>query len=234
MTLLTPAQTTSHLPPITNDVPSGNNPAVSASTENAPSSKTHTPQELAVKLLANHSAFENPNYPDRISNAYLKVIATGKLVDGRDATPEQVELAKELLNNPETFDAIDGIGSGYKDGTLSWNDMAVAAGQFDSISDRSLLVQTRVYFREFAAGANDQYVNFNELREAAGEIPSTRTFSTPAKAVAKELLNRPELLRKLDIGVGFLGVFSGKQDDRFDLTNIDYMRGRSSDIPRSH
>ncbi|ONH53346.1 hypothetical protein BLL36_16100 [Pseudomonas cedrina subsp. cedrina] len=78
------------------------------------------------------------------------------------------------------------------------------------------------HFREYAAGADDQYVNFNELKEAAGLRPTTRTFSAEATAAAKELLERPKLLRDLDIGIGFLG-FPGNEDQRFDIENLDYL-----------
>jgi len=85
-----------------------------------------------------------------------------------------------------------------------------------------ILKDIKKYFREYAAGANDAYVNFNELKEAAGIRTTTRTFSPEATAAAKEILNRPELLRELDIGVNFFG-FPGKKDERFDMKNIDYM-----------
>lgn len=95
--------------------------------------------------------------------------------------------------------------------------------------DKYLLENIKKHFREYATGENDSYVNFNELKEAAGERPTIRNFSAEARLFAKELLNRPELLRKLDIGVNFFG-FPGKEDERFDLVNIDYLLGR---IPRN-
>ncbi|MBV4455945.1 MULTISPECIES: hypothetical protein [Pseudomonas] len=91
-----------------------------------------------------------------------------------------------------------------------------------NVGNKHLLSMIKEHFREYAAGADDQYVNFNELKEAAGLRPTTRTFSAEATAAAKELLERPNLLRELDIGIGFLG-FPGNEDQRFDIENLDYL-----------
>ncbi|KRP67065.1 hypothetical protein TU82_05050 [Pseudomonas orientalis] len=79
------------------------------------------------------------------------------------------------------------------------------------------------YFHEYTAGKDDAYVNFNELREAAGEIPSTRTFPDEAREYAKEFLKRVDLADKTDVGVSCWGLFNGKRDERFDMDNLDYM-----------
>lgn len=94
-------------------------------------------------------------------------------------------------------------------------------------TDFQLLGDIKKHFREYATGANDEYVNFNELKEAAGQRPTTRTFSPEATAAAKELLDRPTILRQLDIGINFLG-FDGAEDKRFDMDNLDYMLRRYS------
>ncbi|AKS10092.1 hypothetical protein AA957_02460 [Pseudomonas trivialis] len=75
-------------------------------------------------------------------------------------------------------------------------------------------------FRQFTAGANDDYINVNELKEAAGVIPSNRTFSPEAQQLAAELLKRPGLLRELDIGVNSQGG-AGDEDRRFNMADID-------------
>lgn len=93
---------------------------------------------------------------------------------------------------------------------------------YASVTDRQLIGLIRNHFREYAAGATDSYVNFNELREAAGLIATDRTFSPEAHHAAKELLSRPKLLRKLDIGISFFGG-PGKKDGRFDMDNLNYL-----------
>lgn len=92
-------------------------------------------------------------------------------------------------------------------------------------SNEYLLRHIAYHLREFAAGKNDRFVNIHELKEAAGMVPSTRTFSAQAQESALELLARPELLLALDIGIGDDGP--GKQDGRFDIENIAYVYKRS-------
>ena len=99
---------------------------------------------------------------------------------------------------------------------------ATYARPFGGVTDRQLIGLVRDHFREFAAGATDRYVNVNELKEAAGLIATDRTFSPEAHHTAKELLSRPELLRKLDIGISFFGG-PGKKDGRFDMDNLNYL-----------
>ena len=98
-----------------------------------------------------------------------------------------------------------------------------------SYNNKRLLQEVKKHFREYAAGADDKYVNFNELKEAAGHRPSTRTFSAQASAVADELLKRSRLLNELDIGVGFTWDGRGLKDQRFDHDNLDHMIGRLPD-----
>ena len=101
-------------------------------------------------------------------------------------------------------------------------------GPHPSWSDREVIDKVAKHFREFAAGADDRFVNFHELNEAAGLVPSTRTFSAQAQEVALELLARPELLLNLDIGIGDNGP--GKKDGRFDMENIVYIYNRASNV----
>lgn len=108
------------------------------------------------------------------------------------------------------------------------DDNVLEAGPHPEWSDRVLIGQVKKHFHNFAAGKNDSYVNVNELKEAAGVIPSRRKFSPDTQEVALEILARPELFRELDIGVGFFG--RGRKDNRFDMDNIDYLYSRSSDV----
>jgi hypothetical protein len=97
-------------------------------------------------------------------------------------------------------------------------------------SDRELVKEVKKHFSEYAAGAGDSYVNFNELKEAAGLRPTTRTFSAQASAVAQEILKRKSLLEALDIGIGFFGP--GLRDERFDHDNLDYLIRYASKKPK--
>jgi hypothetical protein len=97
-------------------------------------------------------------------------------------------------------------------------------------TDRELVKEVKEHFSEYAAGAGDSYVNFNELKEAAGLLPTTRTFSAQASAVAQEILKRKSLLEKLDIGIGFFGP--GLKDERFDHDNLNYLIRYASNRPK--
>lgn len=187
---------------------------------------------LAKELLDHFRDLEGPDGKARNSFHLtdLKKMAAGKLHDGRDAKQEQIELAKEVISRPDLMTSLFTHIRVKPYIEATWNNVAIIAGDFKSLSDGSLLGQVRVYFREFAEGANDEYVNFNELREAAREIRSTRDFSYNATAVAKELLNRPYLLRHLDITPGAF-LHTTKPDDRFNLSDITYARMATSYSP---
>ncbi|OPA91874.1 hypothetical protein BFW88_12465 [Pseudomonas fluorescens] len=90
--------------------------------------------------------------------------------------------------------------------------------------------EVKKHFHEYARGADDKYVNFNELKEAAGELQTDRVFSEQASDVAKVMLARKDLLNRLDIGIGFFGP--GLQDERFDHENLDYLIRYASNTPR--
>ncbi|MUF06454.1 hypothetical protein GNF76_19040 [Pseudomonas sp. CCM 7893] len=85
-------------------------------------------------------------------------------------------------------------------------------------------------FRQYTAGANDRFINFNELEEAAGLRETTRTFTPEAKARANEFLSRHGLRRETDIGIGDNGP--GAEDRRFDMENLDHMLAKASKSPR--
>lgn len=86
----------------------------------------------------------------------------------------------------------------------------------------AVMNKIKQHFHEYATGENDRFVNVNELKEAAGQVPTTRTFSAEATLYAKILLQNPRALRELDIGIGDNGR-PGAEDGRFDIENIEHM-----------
>lgn len=166
---------------------------------NSLSIKEHSNSMLARKVLSHFSDLETPNnlgyYSFDLTD--LKKMADGKLRDGRDATQEQIELAKEIFRRPGLVEAFDKNKDGWTSGAANWNDVAVIAEDFESLSDVYLSHQTNVHFYELSSTPDDKIISLKDLREAAGEQPSSRHFSSKAQAVAQALLNRPELLRKL-------------------------------------
>lgn len=181
------------------------------------------PRELAQALQTYFDAMSDPRFTETITKKSLQRVADGRPLKGVPPTQTQIEIAQEVLKRKDLFQQLD-FTSG-KDGQISRDDLATETGEFHLLSDRALITLVGKNFNEYGAG--DKYVNFTELREAAGELPSANTFSPQARGVAQELLKRKELLDRLDIGVGFLG-FSGKQDQRFDQRNVEYTRTHSS------
>jgi len=188
-------------------------------------------ESLSAKVLSHYSNLQDPSL-GKINDASLSAAASGYTLDGRPVSPADAALAQELLERGQLFKKLDQGRSGSLDGSISRQDLADAASEFRTMSDAGLLKAVKDNFRQFTAGANDNYVNVNELKEAAGLIPSNRTFSAQAREVALELLNRPGLLRELDIGVREGGK-PGAEDQRFDMVNIDHMISKESSNERA-
>ncbi|WP_206425747.1 hypothetical protein [Pseudomonas synxantha] len=184
-----------------------------------------SPQELVRKAQAHFEALRDPRITGSITRDSLQRAADGQPLYGVPPTQEQIEIAQEILKRRDFFIQLDAT-SGV-DGLISRDDLATESGDYQYLSDRALIKLVGKNFNEFGGG--DEFVNFNELREAAGEIPSTKNYTPQARGVAKELLqpHREDLLNRLDIGVGLFG-FSGSQDQRFDMLNVEHTSRNSS------
>ena len=179
-----------------------------------------TKEEFANKVLARFGALEDPSTPGLITDKSLSSIAGGCHLDGRPASQDEMEIAQEVLSRGDQFKELDQGRSGKLDGAFSRDDLGDSSNKYKKSSDHELIQVIKDNFRSYTAGASDSYVNVNELKEAAGLIPSDRTFSPQAREAAMELLQRPGLLRDLDIGTGFFG--RGLEDGRFDIENLNY------------
>lgn len=195
--------------------------------------ESYSDKVLAKKLLSTLDELKiSTTFPyDGFTLVDLKNMAAGKLHDGRDATQEQMKLAKEILNRPKLLEALDKDIDGWTGGELNWNDVALVAEDFESLNDNYLLFQLGIYYEELAAKPDTDELSFSELKEAAGELPSTRKFSSKATAVAQALLKRPDLLHKLDTGPNNKGE-AGKQDEKIEGGAVDQVRLTSSRLPR--
>lgn len=179
-----------------------------------------TKEEFANKVLARFGALEDPSTPGLITDKSLSSIAGGCHLDGRPASQDEMEIAQEVLSRGDQFKELDQGRSGKLDGAFSRDDLGDSSNKYKKSSDHELIQVIKDNFRSYTAGASDSHVNVNELKEAAGLIPSDRTFSPQAREAAMELLQRPGLLRDLDIGTGFFG--RGLEDGRFDIENLNY------------
>ncbi|MBC3302899.1 hypothetical protein H0Z09_17350 [Pseudomonas sp. SWRI18] len=179
-------------------------------------------QELLDKILARFSSFEDPNSPGLITDKSLNAVASGYRLDGQPATQAERDLASELLERGDVFKELDRSSMGVLDGAFSRGNLDFSSNKYRNMSDHDLIQGIKDNFRQYTAGADDQYINVNELKEAAGLTPSNRTFSTEARELATQLLNRPGLLRDLDIGTNNQGG-PGYEDRRFDMDNLNFM-----------
>lgn len=186
-------------------------------------------EQLLNKIQARFSSFEDPSSPGLITDKSLNAVASGCKLDGQPATQAEKDLANELLERGDVFKELDQSSMGVFDGAFSRENLAYSSDKYKNMSNHDLIQGVKDNFRQFTAGADDQYINVNELKEAAGQTPSNRTFSPEARHVAAELLNRPGLLRELDIGTNNQGG-PGYEDKRFDMDNIDFIldKGRVS------
>ncbi len=183
-------------------------------------------EAFSAKVLSHFSALQDPSRGS-ITDESLSAAASGHTLDGRPISTADTAVAQELMERGQLFKTLDQGRSGVLDGSISRQDLGDASNTFRTMSDEGLLHAVKNNFRQFTAGADDKYVNVNELKEAAGLTPSTRTFSPQAREVALELLNRPGLLRELDIGIREEGK-PGAEDQRFDMVNIDHMIDQQS------
>lgn len=184
-------------------------------------------EDFSNKILARFSAFEDPNSPGMITDKSLSAVASGYRLDGQPATQKEVDLANELLERGGLFKELDQSSMGVMDGAFSRGNLQFSSDKYRNMSDQDLLQGVKDNFRQFTAGANDKYVSVNELKEAAGQVSSNRTFSSQAQQLAAELLRRPGLLRDLDIGIKVESGKPGAEDQRFDIDNLNHMLGKS-------
>ncbi|AZE94334.1 hypothetical protein C4J96_2216 [Pseudomonas orientalis] len=180
-------------------------------------------EDFSTKVLPYFGVLEDPATPGYISDNSLRSVASGFRPDGSRATLEEQEIAENFRSRGGFFKKLDRGSSGQLDGLISRTDLSRFATDYSGSTDHDVLKGIKKYFHEYTAGKDDAYVNFNELREAAGEIPSTRTFPDDAREYAKEFLKRVDLADKTDVGVSCWGLFNGKRDERFDMDNLDYM-----------
>lgn len=179
-------------------------------------------EALLNKIQARFSSFEDPGSPGLITDKSLSAVASGISLDGRPVTQAEQDLANELLERGDVFKELDQSSMGVFDGAFSRENLAYSSNKYRNMDKHELIQGIKDNFRQFTAGANDHYVSVHELKEAAGLTPSNRTFSPEARQLAAELLNRPGLLRELDIGVNSHGG-AGDEDYRFDMANIEYV-----------
>ncbi|NVZ85631.1 hypothetical protein [Pseudomonas yamanorum] len=177
------------------------------------------PEDLADNAMARFSSLADAD--GFISDKSLAAVAAGKHQDGTPATQSEINLANALMDAPGLFRGLDGDKDGKFDGKISRDDLAQF--QYTSMKPDVLLKGINEHFSELWVNGSKDYINVGELELAAGIQESSKTYSPELRALAKQLLGRPELLRELDIGIKSDGKTPGDEDGRFDKANLDYL-----------
>lgn len=177
------------------------------------------PEDLADNAMARFSSLADAD--GCISDKSLAAVAAGKHQDGTPATQSEINLANALMDAPGLFRGLDGDKDGKFDGKISRDDLAQF--KYTSMKPDVLLKGIKEHFSELWVSGTKDYINFDELEKAAGIQESSKTYSPELRALAKQLLARPELLRELDIGIQSDGKTPGNEDGRFDKANLDYL-----------
>lgn len=186
-------------------------------------------EDFSNRVLTRFSSLEDPGKPGYITDRSLNAVAAGHRLDGTPATEDEMNIAKALLDNGSWFREYDEGKTGELDGSFTRQDLANASNRFENMSNSELLETIKKHFVEYGDG--DNYVNFKELKQAAGLVPSNKTYTPAARQAATEFLQRKELLEDTDIGVDDKGN-PGYKDQRFDLDNLKYMIKKERDDER--
>ncbi|WP_177345076.1 hypothetical protein [Pseudomonas sp. BTN1] len=180
------------------------------------------PEELARALQAHYGAMVDPRSGE-ITRSSLQRVADGVPLHGTLLTQDQIDIAQEVLKRRDLFAQL--ANADKTDGAITRDELAISSRDYHHLSDRGLIALVGKHFDEYGGG--DRFVNFNELKQAAGEVESNKIYTPQERGVAAEVLKREELLKRLDIGIGFFGI-PGKQDQRFDRVNVGYTQLNSS------
>lgn len=176
--------------------------------------------QLADYALARFSSLADAD--GIMTDKSLAAVASGTRSDGTPASQAETNLANALLDRAGLFRGLDGDKNGKFDGKISRDDL----GEFKhtSMKPDELLKGIKENFSALWFSGSKDYLNVGELELAAGIKESSKTYSPEVRALAKELLARPELLQELDIGIKSADDKTpGVEDQRFDKVNLDHL-----------
>jgi hypothetical protein len=150
--------------------------------------------QLADYALAAFSSLADKD--GAITHDSLTSVASGERSDGKPASKAEINLANALLEKGTFFNQLD-KGDGTLDGRITREALDKVSNPHDYMSELQLVENFDNLFSTFLR-PDEKFVSTDDIREAAGERPTTRVFSDEAKALAKELLKHPDLIRRMD------------------------------------
>jgi hypothetical protein len=182
-------------------------------------------EDFTNKVLSHFSSLEDPSRPDTITDKSLNAVASGHRLDGQPVTQEERDIAKELLSRGGLFKELDQGKTGKLDGSFTRDDLGYVSDNAVEMSQLEILQNIKKHFSAYGDG--DDYVNLNEMKEAAGLVPSEKTFTPEQRITAIKFLQDKELRDETDVGVDDKGG-PGYKDGRFDMDNVNHMIKKKS------
>ncbi|VVN60910.1 hypothetical protein PS687_03891 [Pseudomonas fluorescens] len=201
---------------------------VYSSQDGGPGSKPYAgegKEDFSNKILSHFSSLEDPNQPGAITDRSLNAVAAGRRLDGQPATQDEMDIAKELLSRGGLFKELDQGKTGKLDGSFTRDDLGYVSENAVEMSQLEILQNIKKHFSAYGDG--DDYVNLNEMKEAAGLVPSEKTFTPEQRITAIKFLQDKELRDETDVGVDDKGG-AGYKDGRFDMANVNHMIKKKS------
>ncbi|MBE8591839.1 hypothetical protein IQK56_13335 [Pseudomonas sp. MAFF 301449] len=201
---------------------------VYSSQDGGPGSKPYAgegKEDFSNKILSHFSSLEDPNQPGAITDRSLNAVAAGRRLDGQPATQDEMDIAKELLSRGGLFKELDQGKTGKLDGSFTRDDLGYVSENAVEMSQLEILQNIKKHFSAYGDG--DDYVNLNEMKEAAGLVPSEKTFTPEQRITAIKFLQDKELRDETDVGVDDKGG-AGYKDGRFDMDNVNHMIKKKS------
>jgi hypothetical protein len=160
---------------------------------------------VADRLLRNFDKYADPAQPDYITRDSLRQVAYASAQSGYSS--DDMNFARSLLENPVLMEKLDGYGKHKHDGKID-RESIITVGQnmgfpLATMSDKELaqklLNEYDTYYPERGWGGIDRRegVTYASLKNIAD---GTRHDRGPDEAmVAREILNRPELVAQLGL-----------------------------------
>ena len=201
---------------------------VYSSQDGGPGSKPYAgegKEDFSNKILSHFSSLEDPNQPGAITDRSLNAVAAGRRLDGQPATQDEMDIAKELLSRGGLFKELDQGKTGKLDGSFTRDHLGYVSENAVEMSQLEILQNIKKHFSAYGDG--DDYVNLNEMKEAAGLVPSEKTFTPEQRITAIKFLQDKELRDETDVGVDAKGG-PGYKDGRFDMDNVNHMIKKKS------
>ncbi|KMN13371.1 hypothetical protein TU86_13330 [Pseudomonas weihenstephanensis] len=176
---------------------------------------------MAQALRNNFDAFEDPNNPGTISQKMLRNMANNQLT-GNYADDQNIMLAREILNRPDLNKLLDQDSeTGKQDGLIHRENAEIAANGGNPLSAKSDKKVAQEMLKNFDKLKDDYWtssIKIDTLKEISNRTLTGNADKDRLTHIAREVLSRPELLKKLD------NIYSKDGDGWIRWEALNYMK----------